>query len=63
MNVQLNIKKIINMLFYLYIDGQINFMQFHYHLIVYQRPLNFHTIYNDFNLTIFDELSNNNEIE
>jgi hypothetical protein len=37
-------------------------MQFHYRLMVHQRPLNFHTICNDFNLTVFDGLSNDNEI-
>jgi hypothetical protein len=37
-------------------------MQFHYRLIVHQRPLNFHTICYGFNLTIFDGLSNDNEI-
>jgi hypothetical protein len=35
-----------------------NFMQFHYHLIVYQ----IFTICNGFNLTIFDGLLNDNEI-
>jgi hypothetical protein len=37
-------------------------MQFHYRLIVHQRSLNFHISYNGFNLTVFDGLSNNNEI-
>jgi hypothetical protein len=37
-------------------------MQFHYCLIVHQRPPNFHVIYNGFNLTVFDGLSNDNEI-
>jgi hypothetical protein len=36
-------------------------MQFHYHLIVHQWPSNFHIIYNDFNLMIFNGLSNDNE--
>jgi hypothetical protein len=31
-------------------------------LIVHQRSSNFHVIYNGFNLTVFDGLSNNNEI-
>jgi hypothetical protein len=50
------------MFFYLWIDGHSNFMQFHYCLIVHQRPSNFHAIYNGFNLTVFDGLSNDNEI-
>jgi hypothetical protein len=29
----------IDMFFYLYIDGDSNFMQFYYYLIVHQRPL------------------------
>jgi hypothetical protein len=37
-------------------------MLFHYRLIVYQRPLNFHKIYKGSNLTVFDELLNDNEI-
>jgi hypothetical protein len=49
-------------LFYLYIGVHSNFMQFHYCLIVHQRPPNFHVIYNGFNLTVFDGLSNDNEI-
>jgi hypothetical protein len=31
-------------------------------LIVHQKSLNFHIIYNGFNLIIFDGLSNDNEI-
>jgi hypothetical protein len=31
-------------------------------LIVYQRPSNFHIIYNSSKLTVFDGLSNDNEI-
>jgi hypothetical protein len=34
-----NKKKFINVFFYFYIDGHSNFMQFHYRLIVHQRPL------------------------
>jgi hypothetical protein len=30
-------------------------------LVVHQRPSNFHIIYNDSNLMIFDGLSNDNE--
>jgi hypothetical protein len=55
-------KKFIDVFFYLWIDGRSNFMQFHYRLIVHQRPLNFHIIYNGSKLTIFDRLSNDNEI-
>jgi hypothetical protein len=50
------------MFFYLWIDGGSNFMQFYYHLIVHQILLNFHVIYNGYNLTVFDGLSNDNEI-
>jgi hypothetical protein len=54
------------MLFYLWIEGHSNFIQFHYrlivHLIVHQTPLNFYVIYNGFNLTTFNELSNDDEI-
>jgi hypothetical protein len=38
-----------------------NFIQFHC-LIVHQRSSKFHTIYNDFNLTVINGLSNDNEI-
>jgi hypothetical protein len=50
------------MFFYLSIDGHLNFMEFHYRLIIHQRSSNFHIIYNGFNLTVFDGLSNDNEI-
>jgi hypothetical protein len=36
----LNGKKFRNEFFYLWIDSHSNFMQFHYRLIVHQRPLN-----------------------
>jgi hypothetical protein len=55
-------KKKIDVFFYLLIAGHLNFMQFHYRLIVHQRPSNFHVICNDFNLTVFDRLSNDNKI-
>jgi hypothetical protein len=55
-------KKLIDVSFYLYIDGHSNFMEFHYRLIVHQKPSNFHVIYNGFNLTVLDGLSNDNEI-
>jgi hypothetical protein len=55
-------KKFIDMFFYLWIDCHSNFMQFHYRLIVHQRPSIFYAIYNGSNLTIFDGLSNDNEI-
>jgi hypothetical protein len=58
-----NGKKIIDVFFYLWIDGHSNFMQFHNRLIVHQRPSNFHVIYNDYNLTVFDRLLNDNDIE
>jgi hypothetical protein len=58
-----NGKKFINVLFYLQIDDYSNFMKFYYYcLIVHQRPSNFHVIYNGSNLTVFDGLSNDNEI-
>jgi DAD family len=57
-----NKKKFIDVFFYLYIIGHSNFIQFHYRLIVHQRPSNFHIIYNGFKLTVFDELSNDNEM-
>jgi hypothetical protein len=53
----------IDVFFYLWIDGYLNFMQFHYRLIVHQRPSNFHIICNGSNLTVFDGLSNDNEID
>jgi hypothetical protein len=37
-------------------------MQFHYRLIVHQKPSNFHIMYNGFKLTVFDGLSNDNKI-
>jgi hypothetical protein len=42
--------------------GHLNFMQFHYRLIVHQRPLicNRYKLYQ--NLMVFDGLSNDNEI-
>jgi hypothetical protein len=55
--------KFIDVFFYFWIDiGHLNFMKFHYRLIVRQRPSNFHIICNGSNLTVFDGLSNNNEI-
>jgi hypothetical protein len=57
-----NGKTFIDVFFYFLIDGHSNFMQFHYRLIVHQRPSNFHAIYNGSNLTVFDGLSNDNEI-
>jgi hypothetical protein len=43
-------------------DSVFNFMQFHYCLIVHQRPSKLYIIYNGSNLTIFDGLPNDNEI-
>jgi hypothetical protein len=57
-----NGKIFIDVFFYLYIDGHSNLMQFHYHLIVHQRPSKFHAICNGSNLMVFDRLSNDNEI-
>jgi hypothetical protein len=50
------------MFFYLQIDGGSNFMQFNYYLILHQGPSKFYIIYNGYNLTVFDGLSNDNEI-
>jgi hypothetical protein len=50
------------MFFYLYIDGDSNFIQFYYRLILHQGSLKFYIIYNSYNLMIFDGLSNDNEI-
>jgi hypothetical protein len=55
-------KNLMDMFFYLYIDGDSNLMQFHYHLILHQGPLKFYTICNGYNLTVFDGLSNDNKI-
>jgi hypothetical protein len=35
-----NGKNFINIFLHLWIEGHSNFIQFHYHLIVHQRPLN-----------------------
>jgi hypothetical protein len=50
------------MFFYLYIDGDSNFIQFHYHLIVHQRPLNWNRckLYNI--LMVFNGQANDNKI-
>jgi hypothetical protein len=50
------------MCFSLYIDVDLYFMQFYYHFLVDQRPLKCYVIYNGFNLTVFDGLSNDNKI-
>jgi hypothetical protein len=57
-----NRKKFIDMFFYLWIDGISNFMQFHYRLIVHQRPLNWNRCRLYKILIVFDGLSNNIEI-
>jgi UDP-N-acetylglucosamine transferase subunit ALG13 len=57
-----NKKKFIVMFIHLWTDSILNFMQFHYHLIVHQRSSKFHTTCNCSNLTIFDGLSNDNEV-
>jgi hypothetical protein len=56
-------KKNIDVFFYLWIECHSNFMQFYYYLIVHQRLSNLYAIYNYSNLTVFDGLSNDNEIE
>jgi hypothetical protein len=55
-------KKFIYMSFYLWIDDHSNFIQFHYHLIVHQRSLNWNHCKLYKNLMVFDELSNDIEI-
>jgi hypothetical protein len=62
LNKYKNRKKFIDVFFYLWINGNSNSIQFYYHLIVHQRPSNFHIICNGSNLTVFDGLSNDNEI-
>jgi hypothetical protein len=37
-------------------------MQYHYRLLLHQGPIEIYIIYNGYNLTVFDGLSNNNEI-
>jgi hypothetical protein len=49
-------------LYYLWIDGHSNFIQFYYRLVVHQRPLNYNRCKLYENLMVFDGLSNNNEI-
>jgi 2',3'-cyclic-nucleotide 2'-phosphodiesterase (5'-nucleotidase family) len=39
-----------------------NFIQFHYHLIFHQGLSKFYIICNNYNLTVFDGQSNDNEI-
>jgi hypothetical protein len=43
-------------------DGDLNFIQLHYRLILHQRLSKFYTICNGSNLTVFDEVSNDNKI-
>jgi hypothetical protein len=50
------------MLLYLLIDGDSNFIQFHYCLILHQGLSKFYIICNSYNLTVFDKLSNDNKI-
>jgi hypothetical protein len=49
-----NRKNLMNIFFYLQIDGDSNYKQFHYCLILNQGPSKFYIIYNGYNLTIFD---------
>jgi hypothetical protein len=50
------------MFLYLYIDGDSNFMQFHYRLIVHQRSSNYNRCKLYKILMILDEILNYNEI-
>jgi hypothetical protein len=52
----------IDVFFYVQIYDHSNFMQFYYHLIVHQGPLNWNRCKLHENLIVFDELSNDNEI-
>jgi hypothetical protein len=52
----------IDVFFFLSIDGNSNFMQFHYRLIVHQILLNWNRWKLHENLMIFDGPSNDNEI-
>jgi hypothetical protein len=49
-----------DMFFYLKIDGDSNFMQFHYRLIVHQRPSNYNRYKLYKILMVLDGVSNNN---
>jgi hypothetical protein len=51
-----------NMSFYLWLDCASNFVQFYYRLVLHQVLSKFYTICNNYNLIVFDELSNDNEI-
>jgi hypothetical protein len=55
-------KNLIDTFFYLYIDVNSNFMQFHYCLLVHQILSKCYVLYNGSKLTVFDGLSNDNEI-
>jgi hypothetical protein len=57
-----NEKNIVYVIFYFQIDVHSNFMQFHYHLIVHQRSLNWNRCKLHKNLMVFDSLSNDNEL-
>jgi hypothetical protein len=50
------------MFFYLYIDGDSNFMQFYYRLIVHQRLPNYNCYELYKILMVLDGVSNDNEI-
>jgi hypothetical protein len=50
------------MFFYLYIDGDSNFIQLHYRLIVHQRPSNYNRCKLYKILMVPNGVSNNNEI-
>jgi hypothetical protein len=62
-NTKKNLKKgknLMDMFFYLQIDSDSNFMQFHYHLIVHQRPSNYNRCKLYKILMVLDGVSNDN---
>jgi hypothetical protein len=66
MNFQINIKKlkikkIMNIFFYLEIDGNTNFMWFYYRLIVHQRSSNYNRCKLYKIMMVLDGVSNDNK--
>jgi hypothetical protein len=58
---KLKIKNLLDILFYLQIDDDLNFMQFQCYLLLHQGPLELYTICSTYNLTVVDGLSNDNK--
>jgi hypothetical protein len=61
-NLKIEKKTVWICFFYLYIDGDSNFMQFRYCLIVHQRSLNYNYCKLYKILMVLNRVSNNNEI-